>query len=116
MEHPSSLRMGFPKHISELYSIFRQTVILVIISSLLWGYASDSLMTSWLNSLPLGNSSLDLSIYSPFDWLEMRWAISILLSVMTIMPLLSIRIQRFASPGLLPSERTWLASILAFCT
>ena len=116
MEHPSSQKSGLSQHLSELYSVVRQTIILVILLSLMWGYASDSLMNFWLNSLPLGNTSLNLSIYSPFDWLEIRWTISILLSIMTVMPLLSIRLQRFASPGLLPSERTWFATILAFCT
>ena len=116
MEHPTARRIQFPQHLSDLYSIFRQSILLILGISLLWGYVSDSLMTSWLESLPLGNSSLDLSIYSPFDWLEMRWAISILLSILTVMPLLSIRLQRFASPGLLPSERTWFSIVLAFCT
>lgn len=116
MELPSARKSELSGHFTDLYSIFRQTVILVLFASLLWGYVSDSLMTSWLESLPLGNSSLDLSIYSPFDWLEMRWAISILLSILTVMPLLSFRLQRFASPGLLPSERLWFSAVLAFCT
>ena len=116
MELPSAQKIEFSKHLTELYSILRQSVLLILITSILWGYASDSLMASWLDSLPLGSSSMDLSIYSPFDWIEMSWAISILLSIFTVMPLLSIRLQRFASPGLLPSERTWFSAVLAFCT
>ena len=116
MEHPSALRKDFSHHFLELYSIFRQSVILIIVASMLWAYASDSLIRSWLDTLPLGNSSLDITIYSPFDWLEMKWAISILLSILTVMPLLSIRLQRFASPGMLPSERTWFTMVLGFCT
>ena len=116
MEHHRALSTDFSHNIIELYSIFRQSIILIIAASLLWAYASDSLITSWLDTLPLGNSSLDLTIYSPFDWLEIKWAISILLSILTVMPLLSIRLQRFASPGMLPSERTWFSIVLGFCT
>ena len=116
MEHPSAKRTDLSNHLSELYSIFRQTILLILAISLLWSYSSDSLMTSWLDTLPLGNHSLDLSIYSPFDWLEMKWAISILLSILTVMPLLSIRLQRFASPGLMPRERSWFTMVLIFST
>ena len=116
MEHPNARRVDFSKHLSELYSIFRQAIILILVTSLFWAYSSDSLMTSWLDTLPLGNSSLDLSIYSPFDWIEMKWAISILLSILTVMPIISIRLQRFTSPGLLPNERTWFALVLVFCS
>ncbi len=116
MEHPNAPRVEFTHHLSELYSIFRQTFLMILGLSILWALISDSLMVSWLENLPLGKSSTNLTIYSPFDWIEMKWAISILLSTLTVMPLLSIRLQRFASPGLFPNERTWFNLVLIFCS
>jgi len=59
---------------------------------------------------------MNLSVYSPFDWLEIRWSMAILLSILTIMPFASFRLHRFASPGLLPRERSWLTLILCVST
>ncbi len=116
MEHPNSHMLEFTQHLSELYSIFRQSILMVLGISLLWALNSDSLMTLWLDTLPLENTSHNLTIYSPFDWIEMKWAISILLSILSVMPLLSIRLQKFASPGLFPNERTWFNLVLLFCS
>ncbi len=104
------------EHLSELHGIVRTSVVLMFIAMLVWSYGSDSLMRLWLNSLPLGATSMNLSLYSPFDWLNIRWSIAILLSILTVMPFLSLRIQMFARPGLLPSERSWLTLIMTLST
>ena len=104
------------EHLTELYRIVRASTVLMLIAMLAWSYGSDSLMRLWLNSLPLGAASMNLSLYSPFDWLEIRWSLAILLSILTVMPFLSLRLQRFARPGLLPSERSWLTLIMAIST
>jgi len=104
------------EHLSELHGIVRTSIVLMFIAMLVWSYGTDSLMRLWLDSLPLGAASMNLSLYSPFDWLNIRWSIAILLSILTVMPLLSLRIQMFARPGLLPSERSWLTLIMTLST
>ena len=104
------------EHLSELHGIVRTSTVLMLIAMLAWSYGSDSLMRLWLDSLPLGAASMNISLYSPFDWLEIRWSMAILLSILTVMPFLSLRLQRFARPGLLPSERSWLTLIMALST
>jgi len=104
------------EHISELHGIIKASTVLMLIAMIAWSYGSVSLMQLWLDSLPLGAASMNLSLYSPFDWLEIRWSITILLSILTVMPFLSLRLQGFARPGLLPRERSWLALILSIST
>ena len=116
MELSSDRPRPVSDHFSELYGIVRVSTILLFLATIAWSYNSDSLMRLWLDSLPLGAASMDLSVYSPFDWLEIRWSMAILLSVLTIMPFVSFRFQRFASPGLLPKERSWLALVLGIST
>jgi len=116
MELPSDRPRPVSDHFSELYGIVRVSTILLFLATIAWSYNSDSLMRLWLDSLPLGAASMDLSVYSPFDWLEIRWSMAILLSVLTIMPFVSFRFQRFASSGLLPKERSWLALVLGIST
>ena len=104
------------EHFSELHGIIRASTTLLILATIVWAYGADSLMHLWLDSLPLGAASMNLSVYSPFDWLEIRWSMAILLSILTIMPFASFRLHRFASPGLLPRERSWLTLILCVST
>lgn len=104
------------EHFTELHAIFKSSTILLFMAMIAWSYSSDSLMLLWLGNLPLGATSMNLSVYSPFDWLEIKWSMAILLSILTIMPFTSLKLQRFASPGLLPRERTWLALILGIST
>ena len=78
MELPSDRPRPVSDHFSELYGIVRVSIILLFLTTIAWAYNSDSLMRLWMDSLPLGAASMDLSVYSPFDWLEIRWSIAIL--------------------------------------
>lgn len=114
------LYSDYPRHVSEhfteLHTIFRSSTKLLLLAMIAWTYTSDSLLILWLDTLPLGAASMNLSVYSPFDWLEVRWSVAILLSIFTIMPYTSFKLQKFARPGMLPRERTWLAMILGIST
>jgi len=116
MELSSDRPRPLLEHFSELHEIIRTSTILLVLATIVWAYGSDSLMRLWLDSLPLGAASMNLSVYSPFEWLEIKWSMAILLSILTIMPFASFRLQRFASPGLLPREQSWLNLILSIST
>ena len=51
------------EHLSELHGIVRTSTVLMFIAMLAWSYGSDSLMRLWLDSLPLGAASMNLSLY-----------------------------------------------------
>ncbi len=116
MELYSDYPRPVSEHFTELHAILRSSTILLLLAMIVWTYTSDSLMLLWLDTLPLGAASMDLSVYSPFDWLEVRWSIAILLSIITVMPYTSLKLQKFARPGMLPRERTWLAIIFGIST
>ena len=116
MELSSDRSRPVLEHFLELHGIIRASTALLVLATIVWAYGVDSLMHLWLDLLPLGAASMNLSVYSPFDWLEIRWSMAILLSILTIMPFASFRLHRFASPGLLPRERSWLTLILCVST
>ncbi|SVC88089.1 uncharacterized protein METZ01_LOCUS340943, partial [marine metagenome] len=60
-DHPRSVS----EHFTELHAIFRSSIILFLLAMIAWAYSSDSLMLIWLDSLPLGAASMNLSVYSP---------------------------------------------------
>ena len=99
-------------HFQDLYSIIRTTVILVTIFSILWSLASTAILTEWTHSFSFNDDSKGLVIYSPFEWVEIKWSFSILMSMITVIPILSFMVFRFAKPGLYPHESKWLGRVL----
>tara|TARA_B100000965_G_scaffold50592_1_gene37417 strand:+ start:56834 stop:57568 length:735 start_codon:yes stop_codon:yes gene_type:complete len=99
-------------HFQDLYSIIRSTVILVAIFSILWSLVSTVFLTEWSQSFTFNEDSRNLAIYSPFDWVEIKWSFSILMSMTTVIPISSYMIFRFAKPGLYPHEYKWLRTVL----
>ena len=114
MSENSSLSPPKPlsNHFQDLYSIIRSTVILVTIFSILWSLASTAILTEWTHSFSFNDDSKGLVIYSPFEWVETKWSFSILMSMITVIPILSFMVFRFAKPGLYPHESKWLGRVL----
>jgi len=121
---------GMKKHIEDLNTIARRIAFALILMCVFWSYLVDSMVLQWLELLPLEtgfesnkiNSPLaisnkeNMSIYAPFDWIQMRWGAVILLSLVSLLPLISINAYYFANPGLYPRERNWLIAVLFFTT
>ena len=107
-----SLPKPLSNHLQDLYSIIRSTVILVAIFSILWSLASTVLLTEWTHSFNFNDHSKSLAIYSPFEWVEIKWSFSILMSMTTVIPISSFMLFRFAKPGLYPHEYKWLRAVL----
>ena len=72
----------------------------------------DEFMNYWISALDLGNKSLELSIYSPYDWINIKWAILLIFSITMVLPITSIKLRNFALPGLYPNEKKWLTLVL----
>tara|TARA_Y100000816_G_C25973441_1_gene508015 strand:- start:58 stop:792 length:735 start_codon:yes stop_codon:yes gene_type:complete len=114
MTENSSLSPPKPlsNHFQDLYSIIRSIVILVAIFSILWSFASTVLLTEWTNSFTSDHDSKSLAIYSPFEWVEIKWSFSILMAMITVIPISSFMLFKFAKPGLYPHEYKWLRAVL----
>ncbi len=106
------------EHLRELNIISRKISFALIIMCVFWSFSIDNMITHWLGILPLetGPNYENMSIYGPFEWLQLRWAAVILLALLSLLPLISIQSYSFASPGLYPTERNWLVSVLILTT
>ena len=67
-------RMTFSEHFSELYKIIRLSALGVAIISFFLSFYIDDLMSNWLNSLSLDQDNFLFSVYSPYDWIDTKWA------------------------------------------
>ena len=112
---PSS---GIQEHLSDLNIIARRISFTLIVMCVFWSFSIDSMITHWLGLLPLETSPNNeyMSIFGPFDWIQLRWAAVILLAFLSLLPLIAIQAYSFASPGLYPTERNWLVSVLILTT
>jgi len=106
------------KHFVELNSILRKLAILFLLFCIIWSSVSHHVISGWLELLHIQNSpnNGDLFVYSPFDWLGVRWSTILLLSLISVLPFASIQIYLFSRIGLIPRERTWLTVVLISST
>ena len=73
--------MPVSEHFSELYKIIRTSALIVIIFSLLLSFFIDDLIKYWLGNLGLDYQLISLSVYSPYDWINIKWAILLIFSI-----------------------------------
>ena len=95
-------------HLQELYSLVKTSIVLIGIFSLLWSIFTPQILTYWIGMFNLDSEAGNLSIYAPFNWLEIKWSSSIILGILTAVPIFSYMLLRFTSPGLYQSEYNWL--------
>ena len=105
-------------HLIEGHSFLKVNAIAFTILCVFWSYFTTDIIEAWLSHIKIetGPNNPNLSIYSPFEWIMLRWEIVILFSLVSIMPLSSILLYRFAKPGLYHRERGYLVSVLSMTT
>jgi len=117
-EDRDSGNSNHPKHFVELHSLARKSVLLFLVLCIIWSLIADRVISLWLmeSPLPAGPNNENLAIFGPFDWIQIRWSLIMLLSMVTSLPVLSFMSYRFAKPGLFPRERYWLIAVLILTT
>jgi Sec-independent protein secretion pathway component TatC len=95
-----------------LYKIIRISVLAIIFTSFFLSFHIDKLIQYWLENIGLDIELLELSIYSPYDWINTKWAILLIFSISIVSPISCIKLRNFASSGLYPREQKWLSIIL----
>ena len=118
MNDQSSENNNLYHHLIEGHNFLKINAISFSILCIFWSYFTSDMIDAWLNQITIetGPNNENLSIYSPFEWVMMRWEIVMLFSLISIMPLASILFYRFAKPGLYPRERSYLVSVLFLTT
>ena len=94
-------------HLNEL--TWRVTVLFASIALLtaVWVMVVDEVLdTILLNLKPCAGDCLN--VYDPAQWSAVRWLTSLLLAVLSALPLIAFHVLQFSKPGLLPSEYTSL--------
>ena len=104
--------MPVSEHFSELYKIIRTSALIVILFSLFLSFFVDDLIKYWLGNLGLDDQLISLSVYSPYDWINIKWAILLIFSISIVVPFTSLQLRNFALPGLYPRERKWVSIVL----
>ncbi len=106
------------EHFVELHSIAKKSVFLFLTICVIWSFIADQVISLWLasSSLPTGPNNENLAIFGPFDWIQIRWSIVMVLAIVTILPVLAILSYNFAKPGLYHRERHWLTAVLVLTT
>ena len=96
-------------HLEDLHSVIRRAAFVFLIASAITTIWVETILYNWaLSQSPSGA----LSVYGPYDWIEMRiMAVIIIASVITL-PFFSLDLRIFSNSGLLPNEKQWLDSYL----
>ncbi len=96
-------------HLEELHKVIRRSALAFLAIAALTLIWIDSIISDWaLLQSPAGA----LSIYGPYDWVEMRITAVFIIAATLTLPILSLDMRYFAHPGLSPAERRWLTSYL----
>ena len=101
-------------HLNEL--TWRTTVVFATVSlfTLAWSVMVDDVLDIVLQNLkPCPGECLN--VYDPAQWSAVRWLTSLLLAVLSSLPLIAFHVLQFSKPGLLPGEyralRTWMLAL-----
>ena len=101
---PGDVRAPLSYHLVELERRLITWLFTVVIVALVWVRRIDGDLEHLLERVsPCGLSCL--VAYNPAAWVSIKWTSVALASTICTMPLLAVLLDRFASPGLLPSER-----------
>jgi len=105
-------------HLKDIHSIARIAVFVFAALCIFWSFLIDDLVLEWLQFIPIqtGPNNENLSVYAPFDWIEIRLGMVIMASLTSLLPIVSVQLYSYSKPALYPRERNWLTSILILST
>ena len=94
-------------HLEDLHSMIRRAAFVFLIASAITTIWIETILYDWaLSQSPSGA----LSVYGPYDWIEMRFMAVIIIASVFTLPFFSLDLRIFANSGLLPNEKRWLDS------
>lgn len=96
-------------HLDELHKVIRRSALAFIAIAAVISIWIESIISDWaLIQSPAGA----LSVYGPYDWVEMRITAVFIIAAALTLPILSLDVRNFARMGLTQTERRWLDSFL----
>ena len=114
MEFYQNEKMTLSEHFSELFKIIRFSALGVVMASIFLSFYIDDILGNWLDSLSLDADNFVFSVYSPYDWIDTKWALLLIFSIAMVLPYTTYKIRNFALPGLYDGEKKWFTFSLLF--
>ena len=114
-EDQESREMGFLEHLEELRWRVIKAFIGVVIGGIIAGVFIDYIMNDFLLS-PAKNTTppLELINLKPYGQLVLYMEVIIVCGIILSIPNIFYQLWKFIEPGLLPSERKYISSIVVF--
>ena len=95
-------------HLDELTGRAGLLLFTLLTFALFWVWWVDEILAQYLQILSPCEVKDCMSVYAPAEWVAIRWLSVLLLSTISIIPIICWQMHSFASPGLLPREKRWL--------
>ena len=100
-------------HLTEASKRIQRLVFAFLLVAIIWAFVIDDMFAWWLARIPLAEGAGSLTIYSPYAWLDTKWTAVGLLAIWTTLPWAALELWKFAEPGLLQREKTWLSTMFS---
>ena len=98
-------------HLDELsIRLGRLLAILVLMMIICWNFIDELILRNYISLLSPCTDCV--AVYSPTEWVSLRWLSILLLGICFTIPFFSREVVVFCSPGLLSHERKWLKQLL----
>ncbi len=111
---PSDKDLSLQSHLDELsIRLGRLLAIFVFMMVLSWNFI-DQILNNYFSLL---SPCIDcMSVYSPTEWVSLRWLSIFLISLCFSLPFFFREVIVFSNPGLMSHERKWLKQLFFFGT
>ncbi len=96
-------------HLAQLHSVIRRAALVFVIIAAITSIWIESIVFDWASTQSPAGA---LSVYGPYDWVEMRIVAVFIIAATLTLPFLSLDIRKFARPGLSLAEKRWFDSFL----
>ena len=98
-------------HLDELsIRLGRLLAILVLMMIICWNFIDELILRNYISLLSPCTDCV--AVYSPTEWVSLRWLSILLLGICLTIPFFSREVLVFCSPGMLSYERKWLKQLL----
>ena len=98
-------------HLDELsLRLGRLLAILVLMMIICWNFIDELILRNYISLLSPCTDCV--AVYSPTEWVSLRWLSILLLGICLTIPFFSREVISFCSPGMLSHEEKWLKQLL----
>ena len=110
----SDKEITLQSHLDELSIRLGRLLALFVLMMIVGWYFIDDLLKNYLSIL--SPCSDCIAVYSPTEWVSLRWLSIVLLGICLSLPFIFRELIVFCSPGMMEHERKWLRQLLTWST